>query len=79
MISQYWSLALTVLGAFGLVLVFRFPNHWIGPVWSIVLQVVWFSYAIASEQWAFLASAFMYGGANIYGIVQRRKANAVEK
>ena len=74
MISQWWSFSLTVSGAFGLFLVFRFPKHWIGPAWSIALQAIWFSYGIASEQWSFIASAFMYAGANIYGIRQRRNA-----
>lgn len=78
MISQWWSFSLTVSGAFGLFLVFRFPKHWIGPAWSIALQAIWFSYGIASEQWSFIASAFMYAGANIYGIHQRRNARRLE-
>ncbi|QIG58227.1 nicotinate ribosyltransferase [Gordonia phage Skog] len=74
MISQVWSFSLTVLGAFGLVLVFRYPQHWIGPAWSIVLQTVWLSYGIATVQWGFVASAFMYAGANTYGLLKRRRA-----
>ncbi|QAX92881.1 hypothetical protein KNU39_gp71 [Gordonia phage Mutzi] len=79
MINPLWSIALTVLGAFGLFLVFRFPNHWIGPAWSIVLQVVWFTYGVVTGQWGFIASAFMYAGANAYGLHARRKARRAQE
>ncbi|QGJ95010.1 hypothetical protein SEA_REDWATTLEHOG_149 [Gordonia phage RedWattleHog] len=76
MISPWWSIALTVLGAFGLFLVFRHPNHWLGPAWSIALQAVWLTYGIATWQYGFIVSAFMYAGANAYGLRKRAKANA---
>lgn len=73
MISQWWSLALTALGAFGLYLVFAHPTKWYGPAWSVALQLVWLSYGISSRQWGFVVSAFMYGGVNTYGLMKRRR------
>lgn len=72
MISLWWSFTLTTIGVTGLVLVYR-SQSLIGPAIGLAVQALWIAYAIATEQWWFLVSAFTYGGANIYGVLKRRK------
>lgn len=73
MISLWWSFTLTAIGVTGLILVYR-SQSLIGPCIGLAVQALWIAYAIATRQWWFLASAFAYGGANIYGLTKRRKA-----
>ncbi|WP_280366166.1 hypothetical protein [Nocardia wallacei] len=75
MISLWWSFALTTIGVTGLVLVYR-SQSLVGPGIGLGVQLLWIAYAVTTQQWWFLLSAFTYSGANIYGIRQRtiRKA-----
>ena len=66
MVSQWWSVTLTVIGLLGLVLTMR--KHIAGPITGASVQVLWIAYAIASHQPAFIASAIAYGAVNVYGI-----------
>ncbi|WP_280317272.1 hypothetical protein [Nocardia wallacei] len=71
MISLWWSFTLTTIGVTGLVLVYR-SQSLLGPSIGLAVQALWIAYAVATRQWWFLLSAFAYGGANVYGIIQRR-------
>jgi hypothetical protein len=73
MISLWWSFTLTAIGVTGLILVYR-SQSLIGPCIGLAVQALWIAYAVSTEQWWFLVSAFTYGGANIYGLTKRRKA-----
>lgn len=77
MISLWWSFSLTIIGVTGLVLVYR-SQSLVGPAISLSVQALWIAYAIHTEQWWFLLSAFTYGGANIYGIAKRRAVSHAE-
>lgn len=57
--SQYWSWALTAVGAFGLYLAGR--KNKAGWTIGLSAQFLWISYAIATRQWGFIASAIIYG------------------
>lgn len=72
MISLWWSFSLTLIGVTGLVLVYR-TESLIGPFIGLSVQALWIAYAIATRQWWFLFSAFAYSGANIYGLIKRRR------
>ena len=57
--NPYWSWLLTVVGVFGLYLAGR-RSPW-GWAVGIGAQVLWLAYAIATEQWGFIASCGAYG------------------
>lgn len=63
-----WSLTLATVGIFGLWLAGR-KNYW---GWAVGLgaQVLWFAYAIVTEQYGFIISALAYGW--VYGTNLRR-------
>lgn len=65
-IPVWWSIALTTLGVIGLYLTMR--KQLAGPIIGAGVQVLWIAYAIATEQWGFIASALIYGAVNVYGI-----------
>ncbi len=75
-ISQWWSFALTMIGVTGLVCVYRYPKSLLGPGIGLAVQALWIAYAVSTQQWWFLLSAFTYGAANLYGIRSRRKSEA---
>lgn len=66
MVSQWWSIALTLVGLTGLILTMR--KHIAGPIVGVTVQALWIAYALASSQPAFIASAIAYGAVNIYGV-----------
>ncbi len=79
MISQSWSWALTLVGAFGLYLISR-RSVW-GWVVGIAVQVPWVVYAVASRQWGFIASAVLFGAVNVNGLrraLRERRASTAE-
>lgn len=63
-----------MIGVTGLVLVYR-SQSLVGPAIGLGVQALWIAYAVYTQQWWFLLSAFTYGGANIYGINKRRVSN----
>ena len=71
MISLWWSFALMVIGVIGQVLVYRSQSR-VGPIIGLGAQGLWIAYGLVTAQWWFIASAFAYGGANIYGLLKRR-------
>ena len=56
---MWWSFALTAIGVLGIYISGK-KNYW---GWGIGLgaQVLWFIYAIATQQWGFIISCFAYG------------------
>ena len=59
MIPWWWSFLLTAIGVFGLWAAGS-KKPW---GWAVGLgaQVLWIAYAVQSEQWGFIVSAFAYG------------------
>lgn len=57
--SPYWSWLLTAVGVTGLYFAGR--KKAVGWAIGIGAQVLWFSYAVATEQWGFIVSCFAYG------------------
>jgi hypothetical protein len=55
----WWSFALTAIGVLGIYISGK-KNYW---GWAIGLgaQVLWFTYAIVTQQWGFIISCFAYG------------------
>lgn len=58
MIPIWWSVILTAVGVAGFVLAGR--KIWWAWYVNIGCQVIWFAYAIATQQWGFIASAALY-------------------
>jgi hypothetical protein len=58
-VSPYWSYLLTAVGILGLWLAGKKSSGG----WAIGLgaQTLWIAYAVATEQWGFIVSAFAYG------------------
>lgn len=54
-----WSYVLTAIGVFGLYMSSR-RKAW-GFLIGLSAQVLWLAYALATEQYGFLISAFLYG------------------
>lgn len=57
--NPIWSFALTALGLLGIYLSGK-KNYW-GWGLGVISQVVWIVYAVATQQWGFILSAFAYG------------------
>lgn len=74
--SLWWSFILTVFGAAGIALAYRSYSSYLGPIVGVGIQFVWIAYGIATAQWWFILSAFMYGGTHLYGIRKRRRERA---
>jgi hypothetical protein len=58
-VSQWWSIVLTTIGVTGFWLAGR-KVWWCWYV-NIACQFVWLAYALATRQWGFLLSVFVYG------------------
>lgn len=56
---MWWSYLLTVFGLTGLVLAGR--NKSLGWAIGLAAQVLWFVYAVVTQQWGFIVSALAYG------------------
>lgn len=59
MTPWWWSWLLMSVGIAGLWMAGR-KNAW-GWVLGIAAQVLWFAYAVSTQQWGFLVSCFAYG------------------
>ena len=57
--SPVWSYVLTAIGITGIYLAGR--RNLYGWVVGLSAQVLWIAYAVATEQWGFIVSAFAYG------------------
>jgi energy-coupling factor transporter transmembrane protein EcfT len=58
MSNEYWSYILVIVGLLGFVVVGR--KIWWGWYINLVSQVLWFTYAIVTQQWGFLIGAIAY-------------------
>ncbi|SCF78891.1 hypothetical protein GA0115259_1025516 [Streptomyces sp. MnatMP-M17] len=57
--NPYWSYLLTAVGVFGLYLAGRkSPAGW---AVGVAAQLLWFAYAVSTEQWGFIVSCLAYG------------------
>jgi hypothetical protein len=56
--TEYWSYVLVVVGLLGFVVVGQ--KVWWGWYINLASQVLWFTYAIVTEQWGFLIGAIAY-------------------
>jgi hypothetical protein len=68
MINQYWSWALSIVGAFGMYLTGK--KDWRGWVVVLVNEVVWFTYAIVTKQYGFFVGCFFYGIVGTKNLIQ---------
>lgn len=66
MIPSWWSWLLTVVGVTGIYLTTK--HLWYGFLIGVLAQFLWISYAIATQQWGFIVSAFAYGTVNAIGL-----------
>ena len=57
--SPYWSYLLTAVGIFGIYLAGR--KNLYGWAVGLGAQILWIAYAVSTEQWGFIVSAFAYG------------------
>lgn len=74
---MWWSWTLAAVGVFGLWLTTR--KLWQGFAVGVAVQALWITYAVATRQWGFIASALAYGAVNTLGLVRwRRAAREVE-
>lgn len=64
MFTEYWSWGLSAVGILGIWLAGR-KNLW-GWAVGFGAQILWIAFALTTEQYGFIASAFAYG--TIYGI-----------
>jgi hypothetical protein len=71
-VSPAWSYLLAAIGIAGLLIAANAPR--VGWWFNIAAQLVWITYAVATRQWGFLASAFGYGVA--YARLLRRAYRA---
>ena len=67
-----WSYILTTIGVFGLWLAGR--KDWRGWLVGLSAQGVWLAYAVATQQWGFIVSAFAYGWVYALNIWRMRQA-----
>lgn len=56
--GQYWSWLLSFVGVAGFILAGK--KIWWAWYINIACQVLWFTYAIVTQQWGFLVGAFFY-------------------
>lgn len=63
---MWWSWALAAVGVTGIYLTTR--HMWQGFLIGICAQVLWVAYAVVTNQWGFLATAFAYGAVNAVGL-----------
>lgn len=66
MISPWWSVVLTAIGATGIYLTTR--KLWAGFAVGLAVQVLWMTYAVVTKQWGFIGSAVIYGWVNFLGL-----------
>lgn len=67
MIPVWWSVALTVLGGLGWLLV-TVDRRIHGFCVGLLAQVAWIAYAVTTAQWGFLGSATLFGAINALGV-----------
>jgi len=68
---MWWSWILTAVGVTGLY--FAGKNNKIGWAIGIFAQTLWTSYALTTEQYGFLVSAFAYGWVYVKNYLAWRK------
>lgn len=75
-VNQWWSWILTFLG----VTTFFLAGNKVWWAWyvGIGVQVLWFAYAIVSQQWGFLAGGFFYSWVYIRNTIKWTKEHREE-
>lgn len=73
-IAQWWSWALTAIGALGLWLAGR-RSYW-GWAIGIFVQALWLAYGLATRQWGFVAGVFVYGPVHVRNFLKWRREAA---
>ncbi len=71
--SQWWSWVLAAIGVAGMYLVGRRKTY--GWAVGLLAQTLWITYAVATRQWGFVASAFAYGLVNAQALARWRGAD----
>lgn len=74
---QYWSYILTAVGVFGLYLAGR--KNQFGWAVGIGAQVLWFAYAVTTQQWGFIVSCLAYGWVYSKNFLAWRQAEQAEE
>lgn len=77
MISPWWSVVLTVVGASGIYLTGR--RLWAGFAVGLGAQALWVAYGLTTGQWGFLGSAAVYGWMNYLGLRRWLADNKTEE
>lgn len=73
--SIWWSVVLTAMGLTTVYLAGqRRTSAW---VVGLTTQLAWASYAVATEQWGFLASVACYGAIYLRNLLAWRRADAL--
>jgi len=67
-IPQYWSWFLAAIGVTGLWL--AGSHRLLGWQIGIGVQILWITYAIATRQWGFIASALAFGAVNLRNLMK---------
>lgn len=70
--SQWWSWALSAIGIAGIFL--AGGHRKVGWLLGLGVQGLWIAYAVATEQWGFIASALAYGAVYARNWLRWRKA-----
>ena len=76
MISAWWSVALATVGIAGCWLTGQKDRR--GWLLGVAVQALWLTYAVATGQWGFIASALAYGFVCIRGWYRWRREAAAE-
>lgn len=64
-VSQWWSWGLAAIGVTGVFLTTK--KLYAGFIVGVLVQLLWISYAVASSQYGFIASALAFGWVNALG------------
>lgn len=75
-VTEWWSWTLAAIGVCGLWLTTR--RDWRGYLVGLSVQALWVTYAVATGQFGFIASAIAYGAVNVIGIRRWRSARYAE-
>ena len=75
--DQLWSYLLAAVGIVGIYIAGK-KNYW-GWFIGLMAQVLWIAYAIATQQWGFIASALAYGWLYLHNWLKWRTEHRAER
>lgn len=76
-VSQLWSWGLAIIGISGVYLTTK-KLYW-GFVVGVLVQVLWLSYSLVSQQYGFILSALGFAWVNALGLYRWTRAPKLEK